>query len=129
MCFNCQKQLVKHHPSTEVRIYTLEGLVRGEKWSLRCNGCDTTYNYGKYGSRNGWKLYDNERNLVESSDCCYLERKLFNWMGSLRYTEVPFKSYQIRSVGDQSMLKNDLYSGGHELVDTNWRVQTGRPES
>jgi hypothetical protein len=86
VCLDCQQQLVQHHPSTDVRIYTLKGFVKGEKWSLRCNGCQTTYNYNKYGSRaNGWKLYANERNLVESSDCCYLERKVFDWMGSLRY--------------------------------------------
>ena len=31
------------------------------------------------------KLYKCERNLVESSDCSFLEHKLFDWMGSLRY--------------------------------------------
>jgi hypothetical protein len=86
ICLDCQQQLVQHHPSTDVRIYTLKGFVKVEKWSLRCSGCQTTYNYNKYGSHaNGWKLYANERNIVESSDCCYLECKVFDWMGSLRY--------------------------------------------
>ena len=71
ICFDCQQQLVVNHAPTEVRIYTLKGFVNGEKWSLRCNGCKSTYNYSKYGSRNGWKMYPNQRTLVESSDCCF----------------------------------------------------------
>jgi len=84
ICLDCQQQLVAHHDPTEVRVFTLKGYVKGEKWSLRCNACQNTYSYNKYGSRNGWKLYPNERNLVESSDCCFLEREVFNWMTSLR---------------------------------------------
>ena len=31
VCLDCQQQLVQHHPSTDVRIYTLKGFVKGEK--------------------------------------------------------------------------------------------------
>jgi hypothetical protein len=90
-CPSCGQDLVKHHRPTAVRVYTLKGLVNGEKWSLRCNGCKTICSYSKYGGANEssrWNLYENERVFVEASDCCFLEREVFDWMTSLRYDTV-----------------------------------------
>lgn len=84
-CYSCERQLVVNHPPTTVRIYTVEGLAYGEKWSLRCNGCQHTYSYSKYGSPSDhWSLYPDERELIEASDTCFVERKVFQWMTSLR---------------------------------------------
>jgi hypothetical protein len=81
ICLDCQQQLVMHHAKSEVRVYMSKGLVNGEKWSLRCNGCQCTYSYSKYGNRtSGWKLYPNQRPLVESSDCCFLDRDVYDFV-------------------------------------------------
>ncbi len=47
-----------------------------------------TYNYRKWGNSNGWKTYPSPITLVESSDCCFMEREVFNWMTSLRYGKI-----------------------------------------
>ena len=63
-CLDCKKQLVLNH------------------------ACKLTYNYSKWGNSNGWKMYPSPRTLVESSDCCFMERKVFNWMTSFGYGKI-----------------------------------------
>ena len=79
LCLTCQQQLTKNHDSITVRVYTVKGLVEGRKWNLRCNSCKSSYGYSMYGSRNEshMRLYPDRRDLVEASDCCFLERELF----------------------------------------------------
>lgn len=84
-CCVCSEELVTNHQPTTVRFYTMKGLQHISKWSLRCNSCQSSYNVTKYGSpRDGWSMYPKKREFVEASDCCFLERSVFNWMTSLR---------------------------------------------
>ena len=84
-CCFCHSPLVSHNNPVKVDCFNIEGKFPAVKVSLRCNHCIIFYGYSKYGNPQvGWRLYVNERNAVEVSDVCFVDRfLLMRWQISL----------------------------------------------
>lgn len=78
--------LIKNHNPTFVTVFTLSGPIVGQKFTLRCSGCSTIYNYSQFGKKHtdGECYYSCRRDLIEISDTIYAERELYNFFNSLR---------------------------------------------
>lgn len=75
-CIRCKKSLTSSH-STNIRIYSMQGLSEGIKHTLRCKSCSLQYRYSQFGSsKEGFMYYEEPRNLVEVSDTVYFSRRL-----------------------------------------------------
>lgn len=76
-CNNCSKNLSLHHDPVNVKCFTLTGLEKTVKLSLRCRSCKLNYNYSQYGNMKlGYHYYNEQRDFVEASDVAYIDRDL-----------------------------------------------------
>ena len=76
-CINCAKKLSLHHDPVKVKCFTLTGLEKATKLSLRCRNCKLNYNYSQYGNiEHGYHYYSEQREFVEASDIVYIGRGL-----------------------------------------------------
>ena len=84
VCIFCSSKLSENNSACDVSIYGLLGKMVGLKFSLRCVSCKINYNYDRYGdTTRGWRLYEDQRPLVEASDVCFVEQKLFDFQCTL----------------------------------------------
>ena len=62
----------------DVVVFGLRGSFAATKVTIRCQSCRLVYNYSTFGNvAVGWRLYEEERDLVGASDVCYIERQMF----------------------------------------------------
>lgn len=84
MCLTCENSTLSVNNQCDVVVYGLSGSCTATKFSTRCQSCRKIYNYSRYGNvAEGWKLYKEERDLVEASDVCFVERRMFEMQCSL----------------------------------------------
>ena len=76
MCLVCENSTLSVNNQCDVVLYGLSGSYTATKVSTRCQSCRKIYNYSTYGNvAEGWKLYKEERDLVEVSDVCCLKKE------------------------------------------------------
>lgn len=84
--------LLSVHHECSVVVHGFGGAKQATKISTRCQACRGTYNYSNYGNASsGWNLYAGQRDYVEASDLCFVERRMYKLQCSLAY--VSYKTY------------------------------------
>lgn len=84
--------LLSVHHECSVVVHGFGGAKQATKISTRCQACRGIYNYSNYGNASsGWNLYAGQRDYVEASDLCFVERRMYKLQCSLAY--VSYKTY------------------------------------
>ena len=85
-CTRCSRSLETHNPPVKVIVYTMTGPLLGTKITLRCVHCCLSYRYSRYGSEaEGYQYYSHQRQFVEASQVCYVDRELHQMWIASRY--------------------------------------------
>lgn len=84
-CLVCKSSItLSVYNQCDVVVFGLRGSFAATKVTIRCQSCRLVYNYSTFGNvADGWRLYEEERDLVEDSDVCYIERQMFEMQCSL----------------------------------------------
>ncbi len=78
--------LLSVHHECNVVVHGLSGAKQATKITTRCQSCRAIYNYTNYGNASsGWSLYEEQREYVEASDLCFVERQMYKLQCSLAY--------------------------------------------
>ena len=87
-CLDCEKLLTMHNKPSKATLFTLEGPVPCTKVTLECRDCSVHYGITKFfrSCELGSRFYPNEFpiDVIEVSNVTYINRKLYDWMPSLR---------------------------------------------
>ena len=76
-CLDCGGALCYYNTPSKVTLFTLDDVKPGLKISLKCNLCNISYGYARYGdSKKGYKFYAKSRQCIEASNVTYMDRKL-----------------------------------------------------
>lgn len=76
-CFDCGGSLYYYNTPSRVTLFTQDDIKPGLKISLKCNLCNISYGYARYGdSKKGYKFYAKPRQYIEASNATYMDRKL-----------------------------------------------------
>ena len=82
-CLRCANSLTWSHVR-EVTVYSMNGVTKTKKHTLRCKPCNLMYRFAHYGNlTDGFTYYPEARHLVEVSDTVYVARKLLHFQCSL----------------------------------------------
>ncbi|XP_064407505.1 uncharacterized protein LOC135352252 isoform X1 [Halichondria panicea] len=107
-CFECQRQLTSNH-DCEVTLYTLSGVKKLPKVTLRCQPCGLTYNYAMWGRKqtSGFQYYQSQQNLIEVYDTVFFTRPLLEFQCSLaNHSWVSFQGFS-ETYNDTHSLNKD----------------------
>ena len=79
-CYSCSRRLVSYL-TTNVKLYTCEGVKRREKVALQCKECNLIYSLTQFGNKHtlGFQYYLEQQPVVEVTDAVYFERNLLEW--------------------------------------------------
>ena len=76
-CLDCGGALCYYNTPSKVTLFTLDDIKPGLKITLKCNLCNISYGYARYGdSKNGYKFYATSRQYIEASNVTYIDRKV-----------------------------------------------------
>lgn len=76
-CLDCGGSLCYCNTPSKVTLFTHNDIKPGLKISLKCNLCNISYGYARYGdSKKGYKFYAKPRQYIEASNATYMDRKL-----------------------------------------------------
>ena len=82
-CMRCTRGLTWSH-AREVTVYSMNGVAKTKKDTLRCKPCNLMYRFAHYGNlTDSFTHYPEARPLVEVSDTVYMTRKLLHLQCSL----------------------------------------------
>ena len=82
-CLRCTKSLTWGHVR-EVTAYSMNGVTKTKKHTLRCKPCNLMYRFAHNGNlTNSFTYHPEGRHLVEVSDTVYVARKLLQLQCSL----------------------------------------------
>ena len=82
-CYKCNRSYL----TTNVMLYTCEGVKRGQKIALQCKECSLIYNPTQFGNKHvlgsgnklGFQFYFQQQAVVEITDPVYFERNFLEW--------------------------------------------------
>ena len=83
-CFFCYdsegqpKPLSKHNNHIVVRYFTVTHAEKRYKMTLRCDTCKRNYNINQYGTKGNFRLYEQQRPIIEVTDGVIVDRQLFD---------------------------------------------------
>ena len=76
-CLDCGGALCYYNTPSKVTVFTLDDIKPGLKITLKCNQCNISYGYARYGdSKKGYKFYGQQRQYIEASNVTYMQRQL-----------------------------------------------------